>query len=151
MKSILAIAFAALSLGYMSPAAANPCELKITGNDQLQFNKSEMVVPASCDKVTVTLEHVGTLPVDAMGHNWVLTETSDFQSVARAGMSAGKANGYVPQDDDRVIATTGLVGGGESTSVTFDLSGLEPGGDYTYFCSFPGHSAAMNGKFIIKE
>lgn len=151
MKSILAIAFAALSLGYMSPAAANPCELKITGNDQLQYSKSEMVVPASCDKVTVTLEHVGTLPVNAMGHNWVLTQTGNFQALAQAGMKAGQANDYVPQGDERVIAATNLIGGGETTSVTFDISGLEPGGDYTYFCSFPGHYAAMNGKFIIKE
>ncbi|MDX1442680.1 MAG: azurin [Gammaproteobacteria bacterium] len=151
MKSIFAVAVAVLSLGYFSPAAANPCELTITGNDQLQFNKSELVVPASCDEVTVTLEHVGKLPVDAMGHNWVLTQTSDFNSVAQAGMKAGKASDYVPQGDDRVIAATDLVGGGESTSVTFDVSALEAGGDYTFFCSFPGHYAAMNGKFIIKS
>ena len=52
--------------------------------------------------------------------------------------------------DPRVIAETDLIGGGETASVTFDLSGLEPGGDYTYFCSFPGHYVLMKGNFIIE-
>ena len=43
-----------------------------------------------------------------------------------------------------------MIGGGEETSVTFDISGLEPGGDYTFFCSFPGHYVLMNGQFIVE-
>lgn len=147
----LSITAVLLALGFASPAMANECELTITGNDQLQFDKSELSVPASCDEVTVTLEHIGKLPVDTMGHNWVLTASADFQSVAQAAMGAGKDNGYIPPNDDRVIAHTDMIGGGESTSVTFDISGLEAGEDYTFFCSFPGHFAAMNGKFVIKE
>ena len=30
------------------------------------------------------------------------------------------------------------------------VSGLEAGGDYTYFCSFPGHFVLMNGRFIVE-
>jgi azurin len=34
--------------------------------------------------------------------------------------------------------------------VKFDLSKLTAGGDYTYFCSFPGHFVLMNGKLIVE-
>ncbi|MES1943545.1 azurin [Salinisphaera sp. PC39] len=145
--------FALIALGSLfaaGPAAAGDCELSITGNDQIQYNKSELVVPAGCDKVTLTLEHVGKMSVQQMGHNWVLTESADYQAVAQAGMQAGADNAYVPPEDDRVIVHTDLVGGGESTSITFDVSQLEAGGDYTYFCSFPGHFSMMKGKLIVK-
>ena len=69
--------------------------------------------------------------------------------VAQAGQAAGPPN-YVPANDERVITATAVVGGGEEVSVTFDLSGLEAGGDYTYFCSVPGHFVLMNGKFIVE-
>jgi azurin len=41
------------------------------------------------------------------------------------------------------------VGGGESDTITFDFSKLEVGGDYTFFCSFVGHFAMMQGKFTV--
>lgn len=150
-KTLATLTLMALGIPFAAgPAAAADCELSITGNDQMQFNKSELVVPADCDEVTLTLEHVGEMSVEQMGHNWVLTETEDFEAVAQAGMQAGAANEYVPEDDDRVITHTDLIGGGETTSITFDASGLEAGGDYTYFCSFPGHFAQMNGKLVVE-
>lgn len=126
---------------------AKTCELSIEGNDAMQFNKQTLEVAADCTEVTLTLKHVGKLPAAAMGHNWVLTETSAFQAVASAGTSAGLPNDYVPKDDKRVIAHTKIIGGGETTSVTFSTSQLKKGGDYTFFCSFPGHWSLMNGKF----
>ncbi|WP_198675019.1 plastocyanin/azurin family copper-binding protein [Aliidiomarina taiwanensis] len=58
-------------------------------------------------------------------------------------------NDYLPEDQSKVIAATKIIGGGESTTITFSTSGLEKGGDYTFFCSFPGHWAIMQGKFIV--
>jgi azurin len=84
-----------------------------------------------------------------MGHNWVLASTADWQAVAQAGQAAGPPN-FVPADDARVLAATDVIGGGEETTITIDISGLEAGGDYTYFCSFPGHFVLMNGKFIVE-
>jgi len=132
-----------------APGLAQECSLTIEGNDQIQFDKKEMRVSSSCTEVTVTLHHVGQLPANVMGHNWVLTTTEDYMPVAQAGQAAGPPN-YVPANDERVIAATEVIGGGEEVSVTFDISQLEPGGDYTYFCSFPGHFVLMNGKFIIE-
>lgn len=149
MKKLMTL-LALTGFAFAGTAAAKTCELSITGNDQLQFNKSELVVEADCDKVKLTLEHVGEMPVEQMGHNWALAETGDWKELAQAGQSAGLENDYLPADDDRVIVHTDMIGGGETTSVTFDVSNLEKGGDYTYFCSFPGHWSIMNGKLIVK-
>ena len=137
--------------GWMLCGTANgqECEQTIEGNDALRFNLTEVRVSTSCEQVTITLQHVGSLPANVMGHNWVLTTTTNFVPVASAGQAAGPP-GYMPEGDPRVIAETDLIGGGETASVTFDLSGLEPGGDYTYFCSFPGHYVLMKGNFIIE-
>jgi azurin len=68
--------------------------------------------------------------------------------VSTAGVSAGLDKDYLPAGDQRVIAHTKIIGGGESTSVKFKTSQLTKGGDYTFFCSFPGHSALMKGRLI---
>lgn len=128
---------------------ANECELSINSTDQMQFDKKELSVPASCKEVKLTLNHIGKLPSNVMGHNWVLTTTGDFQKVAQAGMSAGVANNYVPKDDNRVLASTKVIGGGESTSISFSLEGLDSSKAYSFFCSFPGHWAIMKGTFKI--
>ena len=65
-------------------------------------------------------------------------------------MSAGADAAYVKADDSRVIAHTSLVGGGESTSVTFSTAGMSATEAYQFFCSFPGHWAIMQGSFKLK-
>lgn len=140
-KVTLAALLSVMSL----PALAAQCEATIESNDAMQFNVKEMTVDKECKEFTVNLKHVGQLPKNAMGHNWVLTKESDKQAVATEGMSAGLDNQYVKSDDPRVIAFTKIIGGGEATSVKFDTSKLAAGENYTFFCSFPGHSAIMTG------
>ena len=137
-------------LAIAEPAAAGSCRLRIEANDRIQYDRSELVVPAACTEITLTLIHTGRLPVEQMGHNWVLTRTAAYKRVAQQGMRAGLENDYLPPDDERIIAATDVIGGGERTSVTFDVSRLEPGADYTYFCSFPGHYGVMNGRLIVR-
>jgi azurin len=149
MRWILGTALAA-SLAFSSSASSQDCAATIEGNDALQFNLSEIHISASCDSFALTLKHVGTLAATVMGHNWVLTTTPDFEAVAMAGMAAGVDNNYVPPDDQRVIAATKLIGGGEETTISFDPSELTAGGAYTFFCSFPGHYAIMKGKLIVE-
>lgn len=139
----------AVAVVMTAPAAwAETCKVEIDGDDAMKFNVSEIKVGANCTEVNLTLKHTGKLPATAMGHNWVLTKTADVKEVATAGMQA-KDNAYVPKDDKRVLASTKVIGGGETTSITFPTSGLEKGGDYTYFCSFPGHWGIMKGKFVF--
>ena len=148
---ILALAtFAVLGgLSVSAQAAGKLCKLEITGSDLMQFDKKELRVAKDCTEVELTLKHSGKLPVTAMGHNWVLSRTADASAVASAGMSAGPGKNYVDDADKRVIAHTKLVGGGESTSVTFPTSALKAGESYNYECTFPGHSAIMTGKLIF--
>jgi azurin len=128
-------------------AHADPCKLEISGNDQMQYDRHDLWVNDACTEVTLTLHHSGKLPKEAMGHNWVLVKGADLEAVANAGMGAGLQNNYVAPADKRVLAHTKVVGGGETTSVTFPTSTLKKGGDYKYLCTFPGHHATMRGTF----
>ena len=129
--------------------AEDSCEQIIEGNDMLQFNLKEMKVSATCTNVTVILKHTGVMAAEIMGHNWVLSSDADFMPVATAAAGAGLANNYVPVDDNRVLAATSIIGGGEETSVTFSIENLSVGDAYTFFCSFPGHYAIMKGAFKV--
>jgi len=144
MKAKTACA-AALWFALLGSASAATCDLEIEGNDAMQFNKSSIEVPQSCKQFTLKLKHVGKLPKAAMGHNWVLAAAADAQGVATDGIAAGLDKNYIKPGDARVIAFTPVVGGGESTSVTFDTSKLKADQTYAYICSFPGHSALMKG------
>ena len=140
------IAAASLLLACSGAFAADKvCKVEIAGTDQMQFDKKEIVIAPDCTQVELTLKHTGKLAVQTMGHNWVLTKTSDVAGVANDGMGAGLPKDYVKAGETRVIAHTKVVGGGQSTSVTFPTSKLKKGEAYTYFCSFPGHFAIMKG------
>lgn len=145
-------AVAALLVAFALPLsahAADPCKLDITGNDQMQYDKQALAAPASCKQITLTLHHSGKLPKEAMGHNWVLVNAADLAAVANAGMGAGLASDYVAPGDKRVLAHTKVIGGGDTTSVSFSSSLLKQSGSYSYLCTFPGHNALMHGTFKL--
>jgi azurin len=140
---------ASLSFAPSAQAADKVCKLEIAGNDLIQYDKKELKVAADCTQVELTLKHIGKLPVTTMGHNWTLVATPDANAVANAGLAAGPKNNHVQPGDKRVIAHTKLLGGGQSDTIKFPTSALKKGGDYTYLCTFPGHSAIMRGKLIF--
>jgi azurin len=131
-------------------AVVTDCATEIEGSDAMQYNVSSIVVPSSCKDFKITLKHTGTMPVTAMGHDVVITKQSDMQAVDADGVAAGAASGYVKADDPRVIAHTSLIGGGETTSVSFPVSKIQSGGPYVFFCSFPGHAALMKGTISVQ-
>ena len=128
---------------------AQDCSQVVESNDAMQFNMKEMRVSSDCQSLTITLKHVGNLPQQFMGHNWVLSTTEDMMPLTGVSMQAGAPN-YLPENDSRVIAATEMIGGGQESSVTFDVSALNSSTEYTYFCTFPGHYAIMKGVFIIE-
>jgi len=132
-------------------AHADPCRLTIASNDLMQFNARELAVPPECSQVELTLHNTGKLPARVMGHDWVLARDSDMAAIVSAGLAAGFEHGFVPVNDRRVIAATHLVGGGESTSVQFSTAAMAPGERYSFFCTSPGHSAVMRGRFLFGE
>jgi azurin len=145
LSALLAVA----AIAFAPSALARTCALTIDSNDRMQFTAPTLTVARDCKEVVLTLKHTGRMPAQAMGHNWVLTRTADVQPVAQAGMRSSLANSYLAPGDARVIAHTAVIGGGQSTSVRFATSKLTRGGDYTFFCSFPGHSGIMKGKLVF--
>lgn len=149
MKHIAGIA-ATVLLG-VGVAHADPCKLTIESNDQMQFNAHQLAVPPECPQVELTLHNTGRMPAKVMGHDWVLARDSDMAAIVNAGQAVGFERGYVPANDKRVIAATHLVGGGESATVKFSTAALAPGERYSFFCTSPGHSATMRGRFLFGE
>jgi len=52
-----------------SGAFANECEVTVESNDAMQFNTSNVVIPASCSEFTVTL----STQVSYLNKPWAIT------------------------------------------------------------------------------
>lgn len=131
-------------------AVVKDCATEIQGTDAMQYNVGSITVPASCTDFKITLVHAGTMPVAAMGHDVVISKAADMKAIATAGISAGLDNDYVKPGDPNVIAHTKMIGGGETTSVSFPVSKIQGDGPYEFFCSFPGHDTVMRGSISVE-
>jgi len=147
LRRPLALALLALT----GAAQAANCHLNIEANDLMQFNARALQIDPDCKDVQLTLKHVGKQPAHVLGHDWVLARSSDVAALANAGIAAGLDKGYLPQGDRRIIAATKVVGGGEETTISFNAASLVPGVDYSYFCSYPGHSTFMRGRVMLAD
>lgn len=129
----------------------NVAEIVIEGDDAMRFDIDEFTVDAG-QMVRLTLEHVGNLPAQAMGHNVVILYPGD--DVMEFGADVGEHEGghhddFVPEAlRDRVVAFTAMIGGGETAVVEFQAP-QEPG-EYPFLCSFPGHFGQMNGIMVVE-
>lgn len=129
------------------PQVAPSNVISLEGNDQMQYDKSELKVAAG-QEITLTLKHVGKLEKNAMGHNFVLLKSgTDINAFAQKALEA-KDNDYIPTSESgSIIVHTKLLGGGESDTITFTVAEK---GTYDFICSFPGHSSMMKGKLIVE-
>ena len=111
-----------------------------TNGDQLKFSMSSLSARTGA-KVVLNFNN----GANVQQHNWVLVPTGTKDEIAAAGMMAGPASGWVPEDA-RIIAQTALLGPGESGEVHFTAPAA---GTYQFVCTFPGHGAAMFGTFEV--
>lgn len=120
--------------------------VEISGNDQMKFDKTEIRVKAG-EKVTLTIKDIGTMPKEAMSHNFVLLKNgTDPEKFAMQAMTS-KETDYIPASmKSSVLAHTKTVGPGESDTIEFTV----PKGEYEFICSFPGHWSTMRGKLIAE-
>lgn len=130
---------------------AADCSVTVDSTDQMSFDTKEIKISKSCKTFTVNLTHGGTLPKNVMGHNLVIAKTADMAGITTEGMAAGIDANYLKAGDDRVIAHTKIIGAGEKDAVTFDVAKLKAGEDYSFFCSFPGHSSMMKGAVSLVD
>ena len=143
-------ALIAIALFAAAPAAfAATCSVNLESNDAMQFNMSNIDVSKSCKTFTINLKHTGAMAKEVMGHNVVVAKTADMAAVDADGAKAGLASDYIKPGDTRVIAHSKVIGGGQTTSVSFPVTKLDAG-PYSFFCSYLGHMAIMKGTITLK-
>jgi azurin len=121
--------------------------LFVEGNDQMQFNTSELRATAG-KPITLTLKHVGKIPKEAMGHNLVILQEGTDEAAFAAKAITAKETDYIPASEKAsIIAHTKLLGGGEEDTIEFTI---DKKGTYNFLCTFPGHVAMMKGVLIVE-
>ncbi|MEY3609152.1 MAG: hypothetical protein RLZZ447_1940 [Verrucomicrobiota bacterium] len=148
MKFLAPLALLTALLACTGLRAAEPVRtIEITANDQMKFNLAKIEAKAG-ETLKVVLKNVGTLPKEAMGHNWVLLKPgTDLNAFAQASMTAKDAEYIAPAHKDKVVAFVKVLGPKQTGEVTFTVPAA---GEYTYVCSFPGHYMLMKGTLVAK-
>lgn len=143
-----AAAPAAATAPAATPAAAARV-IAIEGNDAMKFNITRIEAKPG-EALKIVFKNVGTLPKEAMGHNWVLlAKGTDVMAFSTAAMQA-RTTEYIPAAlANQVIAHSKLLGPKQTDEISFTVPS-EPG-DYPYVCSFPAHAmAGMRGVLVVK-
>ena len=123
--------------------------ITITGSEQMKYDTTSIEAKPG-EMLHIVVKSVGSMPKVAMAHNFVLLKADvNPQDVATAAMTARETD-FIPDSmKDKILAHTGLAGGGETTDVTFKAP--MKAGTYPYICTFPGHFAVgMKGELIVK-
>ena len=115
-------------------------EISTVSSDDLEFDNDTLTASAGTEVVLRFSNNAIT-----QQHNWVLVQSGARDEIATAGVLAGPANDWVPEDD-RVIANTKLISAGESGEVSFTAP---EAGTYQFVCTFPGHNLTMFGTFEV--
>lgn len=129
--------------------AAGPRTIEITANDQMKFSLTTIEAKPGED-LKVILTNIGTMPKEAMGHNWVLLKKgADATAFATASMTARETEYIPPALKDQVLAYTELIGPRKSSEAVFKAP-TEPG-EYVFLCTFPAHFlTGMKGVLVVK-
>jgi azurin len=130
-------------------AIAEAGEGLVTGGSSGDFMVLESIEASAGEELRISLRTVSNLPPTAMSHNFVvLTMDADADQFARASLQAADNNYISSEYTDWVIASTDMLGNGESDSITFTVP--EEPGTYQFICTFPGHySGGMVGTLVV--
>jgi azurin len=130
-------------------AVAEADEGLVTDGTSGEFMILQSIEASAGEELRISLRTVSNLPPTAMSHNFVvLSMDADADQFARASLQAAD-NEYISSEyEDWVIASTNMLGNGESDSVTFTVP--EEPGTYQFICTFPGHySGGMVGTLVV--
>ncbi len=150
--ALLLAVLAALACPPAAPVRAQSAAVRTV---DLQASDNMRFTPARIDarpgeRLRVVLKNVGTMPKTAMAHNFVLLRRgADPRAFADKSATARDSNYIAPTLKGEVLASTALVGPGETAEVTFMAP--EKPGDYVFLCSYPGHFVVgMRGTLTVK-
>jgi azurin len=131
------------------PRQAGPRVVAIEVGDNMRFSVAAIAAKPG-EPIKIVLKGVGQMPKVAMGHNFILLKKgTDAKAFAEKSGTSRETEFIAPAVKDQVLASTHLVGPGETVETTFNAPKVP--GDYTYLCSFPGHFAlGMKGILTVK-
>jgi azurin len=122
--------------------------IKVTGNDQLQFNLKE-IIAAPGEKLNIEMTNIGSMPKQAMAHNWLLLQAiTDAEVNALAMAASTRPPEYLPEDQSKILAHTKMLGPKEKDTITITAPATP--GSYPFVCSFPGHFTLMRGALVVQ-
>ncbi len=130
-------------------APAGPREIDLTASDAMKYDTTAIAAKPG-EELKVVLTNIGTIPVEVMGHNWILLKPGADAGVFSAAAAAAKDTKYIPADHQgEIIAKIDLLGPRKSGEV--DFKAPDAPGEYPFLCSFPGHfQAGMHGILTVK-
>jgi azurin len=137
------------SVDVESARAAVPRLIEITAGDTMKYSITAIEAKPG-ELLKVVLDNVGTVPVEVMGHNWILLKAGSDSAAFSLAASTAKDTGYIPAAlKDEIIAHIDLLGPRKSGEVEFPAPTAP--GEYPFLCSFPAHfQAGMHGVLTVK-
>ena len=142
--------FLFLSLAGCTPAPETPPKrVEISADDTMKYSVASFDVTPG-QKVTITLTNKGTTLKTAGGHDLVVLQKNTNMNKFLEAASLEASHDYVsPGSQKNVLASTKLLGPGESDTITFTAPYVPA--DYDFVCSFPGHAAqGMKGVMTVR-
>ena len=122
-------------------------EINLTANDQMQYNLKAIVAKEG-DLIKVNFENIGKMPIETMGHNFIVLKAGVDLAAFAAKAISSKETEYIPADEvSNIIVSSKLLGPGEKTLIEFTAPAK---GTYKFVCSFPGHYMSMQGNLIVR-
>jgi azurin len=128
---------------------AAPKPIEISGDDTMKYNLKTFEVRRG-QEVTIIFKNVGKLPKAAMGHNLVILKlNTNAQEFAFASAKHPESDYIDPELKNKVLASTKLLGPGESETLTFTAPEIPS--KYDFLCTFPAHFiTGMKGSMIVQ-
>jgi len=142
--------FLFLSFAGCTPAPETPPKtVEISADDRMKYSVTAFDVRPG-QKVSITLTNKGTTVKTAGGHDLVVLQKNTNVNRFLEAASLEASRDYVsPGSQKDVLASTKLLGPGESETITFTAPYVPAG--YDFVCSFPGHAAqGMKGVITVR-
>ena len=139
-----------LSLAGCSPGPETPPKtVEISADDTMKYSVTAFEVRRG-QKVSLTLTNKGATSKASGGHNLVVLQKNTNMNKFLEAASTEASHDYIaPESKKDVVATTKLLGPGETDTITFTAPYVPA--DYNFVCSFPGHaSQGMKGVLTVR-